>query len=147
MATIRIYTDGGARGNPGPAAAAFVALDEKGKILEKRGNFLGRKTNNVAEYHGVVSALSWALNSGIGSDLELFLDSQLIVNQLTGKFKIRQKTLQELAMKIKSLEKKIPGKISYRAVPRAKNRLADYLVNQTLDGAVAKKGRSKKLPP
>lgn len=134
---IKIYCDGGARGNPGPAAAAFVVVSPEGKILEKRGKFLGRKTNNFAEYEAVRLALQRLVGKGTKGDVSFFLDSQLVVKQMTGKFKIKQPDLKMLAMKIKELEKKLTGEISYYSIPRNGNKLADFLVNKTLDGAIA----------
>lgn len=133
-AELKIYCDGGARGNPGPAAAAFVVV-LGGKTLLKKGRFIGKMTNNFAEYTGVVFALTWVLNEKRKEDVQLYLDSQLVVNQLRGRFKIKQPELQKLAMKIKNLEKKFPGRINYYSIPRSKNRLADLLVNETLDVA------------
>lgn len=134
---ITINADGGARGNPGPAAAAFVAKDEAGILLEKRGKYLGRATNNVAEYSAVVLGLDWVL-SNLGnlrdlSQIQFFLDSNLVVNQLNGKFKVKDNRLRELFFKIKSLEQEIGVPISYSYVPREKNFEADELVNETLD--------------
>lgn len=130
---IRIYCDGGARGNPGPAAAAFLAFDKNGKLLEKDGRFIGRATNNVAEYTAVILALEWLIKKINNGNTVFFLDSELVVNQLTGKFRIKDKKLIELAMCIKQIEKKFPGKIFYKSIPRSKNKTADALVNKTLD--------------
>lgn len=141
--TLKVYCDGGARGNPGPAAAAFVVVSPKGRILAKKGFYIGRATNNSAEYYAVLAALQWvrknadSQNRGVFKT-KVFLDSQLVTNQLSGKFKIRKQNLKRLAMKIKELEKGITGGISYYSVPRNKNRLADFLVNQTLDSVKKK---------
>lgn len=135
--TLKIYSDGGARGNPGPAAAAFMVISG-GKTLAKKGRFLGETTNNFAEYQGVIYALTWVLNEKRKENINIHLDSQLVVNQLTGRFKIKQPGLQKLVMKIKNLERKISGKVSYFAIPREQNKIADLLVNTTLD---AEKGK------
>lgn len=134
---ITINADGGARGNPGPAACAFVAKDEAGILLEKRGKYLGRATNNVAEYSAVMLGLGWVL-SNLGnlrdlSQIQFFLDSNLVVNQLNGKFKVKDDRLREFFLKIKSSEQEMWVPISYGYVPREKNFEADGLVNETLD--------------
>lgn len=130
---LKIYCDGGSRGNPGPAAAAFVVHDKDFRVIAKKGIYLGRATNNVAEYSAVIQALEWANKNKLGVSVTVYLDSQLIVNQLTGKFKIREKTLQKLAAQVKKLERGAGTGITYRSVLREKNRIADFLVNQTLD--------------
>ncbi len=133
METLKIYCDGGARGNPGPAAGAFVVLDNSGKILFKKGKYLGETTNNVAEYTGVLLGLDWIADNKITIPITFFLDSQLIVNQLTGVFRIRDKKLIMLAHKAKVKEKALPVKIFYRAIPRSQNKIADLLVNKVLN--------------
>jgi ribonuclease HI len=139
---LLIFTDGGARGNPGPAAIGFVVKDERGKILAQKGKFLGRATNNVAEYQALIEALKWLIANNANGLIftkekklivNFFLDSQLVVNQLNGFYKIKDIKLKNLIIKVKSLEKKINGKIFYGFVHRQKNRQADFLVNQTLD--------------
>lgn len=136
MAEIKVYCDGGARGNPGPAAASFVVQNSDGKVVAQKGFFLGEATNNVAEYKGVLAGLGWLAQNRKGQDATFYLDSELIVNQLTGKFKIRNKRLAALAVKIRNVEQEIGGKISYKGVRREKNKLADFLVNKTLDANV-----------
>lgn len=133
---LTIFCDGGARGNPGPAAIAFVVVVD-GKILYKFAKAIGRATNNVAEYRAVIEALNWLkenpkiIHSPL-SILHFYLDSQLIVNQLRGFYKIKDAKLRNLIIKIRGLEQEIGGKIFYHLVPRAKNQLADSLVNQIL---------------
>ena len=136
MDTLKIYCDGGARGNPGPAASAFVALDGS-NVVFKKGKFLGRATNNIAEYNSALLALRWLLanedqHKGLNEVL-VHLDSQLIVNQLTGVFKIKDQKLLALAMKIKDLEQLLSYPVKYKNIPREQNRIADFLVNETLD--------------
>lgn len=132
---VKIHCDGGSRSNPGPAASAFVAYDEDEKIIFQQGKYLGQATNNVAEYQGVLLALEWLVEEkNINSPVNFYLDSQLIVNQLNGVFRIKEKTLLDLAMQVKSLERKLNVKIIFNHVLRAKNKDADLLVNQTLDG-------------
>lgn len=129
---IRIYCDGGARGNPGPAAAAFV-VEAKGKVIHKEAFFLGKATNNVAEYSAVVSALDWAANNFPMEAIGVALDSELVAKQMSGIFKIKNEALRNYFFSAKELEKKISGKVFYTAVGRNKNKLADFLVNKVLD--------------
>ncbi len=128
---LSIYTDGGARGNPGPAALGVVIYDEEGKIIKKFGKYLGRKTNNEAEYEAVVRALLFARQLR-ASTIEFHLDSELIVRQLNHIYRVRDKRMLEFVLRIRSLETNFK-KVSYRHIPREKNRLADRLVNETID--------------
>lgn len=131
---IKIFCDGGSRGNPGLAASAFIVVDINGKVLVKKGVFIGKTTNNVAEYTAVVGALQWLVQQNINQAVVVFhLDSQLIANQLIGTFRIKDRKLTELALKVKSLEREFTGKIVYKNIPRAQNKIADLLVNKTLD--------------
>ncbi len=125
---LKVYTDGGARGNPGPAACAFVIYDPAGNLREKRGKYLGKMTNNEAEYQGVIEALT----SLADPELNFYLDSQLVVSQLNGIWKVKEPRLRVLLFKIRQLEN--GRKITYAYVPREQNRMADALVNETLDG-------------
>ena len=131
---LKIYCDGGARGNPGPAAAAFV-VERQGKVIFKNAKFLGNATNNVAEYSAVLFAMKWLSNfsNKAFDEVRFVLDSELVVKQLAGLFKIKNENLRSLYFSVKEEEKKIPLRISFAAVPRNKNRLADLLVNRTLD--------------
>lgn len=132
--TIVIYCDGGARGNPGPAASAFVVLDDSGEVLTKKGFFLGKTTNNVAEYKAVIFALHDIKNKPVKPEMiNFFLDSELVVKQLTGFYRVKDKKLQQLVIEIKNLEKELNVLINYQAIPREKNKIADFLVNETLD--------------
>lgn len=128
---LSIYCDGGARGNPGPAAAAFVVYAAD-NLREKRGKFLGKTTNNVAEYSAVVMALKWL--KGNPAEANFFLDSNLVVNQLNGFFKIKDSRLREFLVKVRELESQVGLPLTYSYVPRAQNAVADALVNETLDG-------------
>ena len=131
---LKIYCDGGARGNPGSAAAAFV-VERQGRVIFKNAKFLGNATNNVAEYSAVLLAMKWLSNFSEKEFEEVLfvLDSELVVKQLTGLFKIKNENLRSLYFSVKEEEKKIPLRISFAAVPRNKNRLADLLVNRKLD--------------
>lgn len=135
MEKIRIFCDGGSRGNPGKAASAFI-VEKNGKIIKKESNFIGVATNNVAEYQAVVFALQWLAAANIQSSvssIDFVLDSELVVKQLNGLYKVKNEVLRNLFLTCKALEKKIGTRINYINVPREKNRLADFLVNERLD--------------
>jgi ribonuclease HI len=131
---LLVFCDGGARGNPGPAASAFVIYQDKKEIV-RENKFLGKATNNEAEYSAVLIAMEW-LSQNVSSDINeiIFnLDSQLVVRQLSGIYKIKENRLKIFVTKIKSLERKINKKIIYLHVPRLKNQTADELVNRAID--------------
>ena len=133
---VTIFTDGGSRGNPGPAAGACVVKDSAGKVRLMCGKYLGRATNNIAEYQGVVLAFEEILKlpkikfSEI--TLNFNLDSTLVVNQLNGKFKVKDENIRKFVVKIRVLEGKF-NSVRYSYIPREKNTLADSVVNKTLD--------------
>lgn len=132
-----IYTDGGARDNPGPAAIGVVIRDGEGKTLKKYSEFIGRRTNNEAEYEAVIFALKKAKqlfgkDSTKKMNVELYTDSELITKQLNGEYKIEDEKLCPLFLKIWNLKIDF-GSISFQSVPRNKNKEADRLVNQALD--------------
>lgn len=129
---ISIYTDGGARGNPGKAAAAYVAFNE-GKLIKKGAKFLGIKTNNEAEYEAVILALEWLTSNETETEVFFHLDSELVVNQVTGEYKVKSPHLKDLLTKVQALLKKKDFKYSFKSIARAKNAVADALVNETLD--------------
>jgi ribonuclease HI len=135
-----IFTDGGARGNPGPAAIGFIVKDNKGKVLKKEGKCLGKATNNIAEYQAVIEALKWIKDQLTikrqPSTINFFLDSRLIVNQLNGLFKIKNHGLRQLIVEVRKLEQAVGGNVAYHFVPREKNRDADALVNQALNSNI-----------
>jgi ribonuclease HI len=134
---IIIHTDGGARGNPGPAACAFIAIGG-GNPLGKGSQFLGNTTNNVAEYRGVLLALEWLLKfkdfKPSVCTVSFYLDSELIVNQLKGVYKVKNETLKKINLEIEDIVKNNHLKISLFNVPRSQNKEADLLVNKKLDG-------------
>lgn len=133
---LKIFCDGGARGNPGPAAWAFVVFDEKKEVLAQKNTKMGMATNNVAEYTAVIKALEWLVENRTGNDLVVFyLDSQLVVSQLNGLYKIKNPKLRELALQVRQGEQRAGGNIFYQFVPRGKNFRADRLVNQALDAS------------
>jgi len=132
MPPVTIYTDGGARGNPGPAGAGVVILAD-GKRHEVKQYLGDRQTNNWAEYEAVVIALGQLLEMGLRDrDLEFRLDSQLVVEQLEGNWKIKEPSLKEQAAKIHSLLNDF-GTITFTYIPREENKDADRLVNEALD--------------
>jgi len=133
MSQIKIYVDGGSRGNPGKAAAAFVVI-ENGKVLTKQGYYIGERTNNEAEYSSVIYALRWLSESKEDYiNVQLFLDSELVTKQLKGQYKMKSKNLMPLLKEARFLEKKISSKVTYKNIPREENRLADRMVNKVLD--------------
>lgn len=132
---MTIHCDGGARGNPGPAACAFVVSVDSAQVYEE-GFYLGENTNNVAEYSAAVKALEWLIGYTSIKDitsLEFVFDSELVVKQITGVYKIKSPHLAQLAQRVLALARQLPVTPSYRHVLRADNRDADLLVNQTLD--------------
>lgn len=135
---IIVYTDGGARGNPGPAAIGVI-IERDGKIIGKYGESIGERTNNEAEYEAVIFALK-KLKHLFGKrktqdlDIEMRMDSELVVRQLSGKYKITEERFYPLFMKIWNLRLDF-GNISFIEIPREKNKEADRLLNEELDGA------------
>jgi len=130
-----LYTDGGARGNPGPAAYAYVLEAEDGTVLDARGEAIGVATNNVAEYRALVAGLRRALEAGV-SELEVVSDSELVVRQMQGSYRVKNRKLQELFLEASRLAREL-GRVRYRAVRREHNELADRLVNEALDRTVS----------
>ncbi len=137
MKRLEVYTDGGSRGNPGEAAIGGVIYEvegEKKKLFFTFSERIGVATNNEAEYKAVIKALE-LIKEKVGKveEVRFFLDSQLVVNQLNGLFKVKKGKLREFIFKIRILENEIGGKIVYKLVPREENRVADKLVNEALD--------------
>jgi len=129
----RLSTDGGARGNPGPAAFAYVLEADDGHVLDARGEAIGTATNNVAEYRALVAGLARAAELGV-SELEVVSDSELLVKQMKGEYRVKNQALRELSLEAARLARTI-GRVRYRAVRREHNELADQLVNEALDRA------------
>jgi ribonuclease HI len=127
----RLFTDGGARGNPGPAASAYVLEAEDGTVLDARGEAIGVATNNVAEYRALLAGLRKAVKAGI-DDLEVVSDSELLVKQMRGEYRVKNAALRDLSLQAARLGREI-GRVRYRAVRREQNELADRLVNEALD--------------
>ena len=137
---IIIFTDGGARGNPGPAGiGAIIQISNlKSQNEEKISKYIGTATNNQAEYQAVIEALSWVKENIKTDDLEIvcFLDSELIVEQLNQRFKLKNEGLKPLFWQIRDLVMSLGGKISFKYIPREKNKKADRLVNEAIDKQV-----------
>jgi ribonuclease HI len=129
----RLSTDGGARGNPGPAAYGYVLEAEDGTVLDARGEAIGVATNNVAEYRALIAGLVKAVDFGV-DELEVISDSELIVKQMRGEYRVKNEALRALSLEAAALARKI-GRVTYTAVRREHNELADQLVNQALDRA------------
>jgi ribonuclease HI len=127
----KLSTDGGARGNPGPAAYAYVLEAEDGTVLDARGEAIGVATNNVAEYRALVAGLDAALSHGV-TELEVVSDSELLVKQMRGEYKVKNAALRTLSSQAARLGREL-GSVSYTAVRRELNELADRLVNEALD--------------
>jgi ribonuclease HI len=129
----RLSTDGGSRGNPGPAAAAYVLETEDGTVLDAHGQPIGVATNNVAEYRALVDGLRKAVELQV-DDLEVVSDSELLVKQMRGEYRVKNKARIELSLEAARLARQIPS-VRYTAVRREHNELADQLVNEALDSA------------
>jgi ribonuclease H / adenosylcobalamin/alpha-ribazole phosphatase len=127
----RLSTDGGARGNPGPAAYGYVLEAEDGTVLAAHGERIGVATNNVAEYSALIAGLDKALELGI-DEVEVVSDSELLVKQMTGEYRVKNAALQELSSEASRLARRLRD-VSYTAVRREHNELADRLVNEALD--------------
>jgi len=133
LSRVRLFTDGGARGNPGPAAAAYVLETDDGTVLAAAGESIGVATNNVAEYRALVAGLERARDLDV-KELEVVSDSELLVKQMRGEYKVKNAALRELALQAAELAREI-GRVRYTAVRREHNELADRLVNEALDAA------------
>ena len=126
-----VYSDGGSRGNPGPSAAGFVLLNSTNEVIAQGGEYLGITTNNQAEYHGVRLALEKALELGY-KNIDFRVDSMLVVNQMKGLYKIKNRELWPINERIRALMEKF-DRVTFTHVNRQFNQLADGMVNKTLD--------------
>lgn len=131
MKKLIIYTDGGARGNPGPAATGIVIKDKFGTVLSHYGEYLDKQTNNYAEYSAIISALKKAHELG-ATEVECITDSKLVIEQLKGNWKVKEPTLQKLFVQAWNETQKFK-KITLKHIPRARNKAADAEVNKILD--------------
>ena len=129
----RLFTDGGARGNPGPAAYAYVLEDADGDVLAAHGEAIGVATNNVAEYSALIAGLEKAVELGV-DELEVISDSELMVKQMRGEYKVKNEALRQLSLQAHALARRL-ARVTYTAVRREHNELADRLVNEALDAA------------
>lgn len=135
--TIILRTDGGARGNPGPAAIGFVICNSKGQALKEYGEYIGETTNNVAEYSAVISGLKkikalWGKDRAKKAEVQVLADSELLVKQMNGEYKIEHSNIQSLFLELWNLKLDF-SKVDFKAIPREKNKSADRLVNEALD--------------
>ena len=134
MSQVQVNVDGGARGNPGPAAIGVVLRDGDGTVLEEVGETIGEATNNVAEYKALLRGIELAATHG-ATDLELIGDSELVVRQVEGKYKVKNAGMKELHEEAKRALRGFDS-WSIRHVGRADNADADRLVNEALDGVL-----------
>ena len=131
---LTTYTDGGARGNPGPAAAGIVIKNEAGETITHYGEYLGNQTNNYAEYSALLSALKKAKELG-ATEVQCVLDSELVVKQMRREYKVREPTLQKLFIQVYNVATQFK-KISFRHILRSGNKEADAEVNLAIDEAL-----------
>lgn len=132
---LQIYTDGGARGNPGPAGIGVVIKDlATGETVEELSSYLGETTNNQAEYQAAILGLKRAVELGAQS-VELIADSELLIRQCTGIYKVKNADLAKRFLELKNFETQLGGRVKYRHVKREHNKRADALANQAMDGA------------
>lgn len=132
-----LSTDGGARGNPGPAGAGFVLYNHAGEVIFADGKYLGENTNNVAEYTALILGLEKALEMN-AQEIVIKMDSELIVKQMSGEYKIKQPHLQELAAEVRDLLKQFDS-FEFKHVLRHLNKAADEQVNKAIDRALGLK--------
>ena len=145
MDKLIVYTDGGARGNPGPSAIGVVIKNAKGDTLKEYGEYLGETTNNEAEYRAPIFALKkikslWGKEKAKKTEVQIFADSELLVKQLNGQYKIENSNIQRFFLELWN-QKVDFKKVSFTALRREKNKEADRLVNEALDA----KGHPKQL--
>ena len=137
MKSISVFTDGGARGNPGPSAIGVYIEDDLGNVLAKIGKRIGEATNNTAEYKAVIEALFWLIeNKGKIEDntkINFFVDSQLVYSQIKGLFKVKAESIREYIFTVRKKESELGMKIEWAHILREKNKKADQLVNLALD--------------
>ena len=133
-----LFADGGSRGNPGPAASGAVLIGSDGRILHEVGHYLGVATNNVAEWTALKLGLEAAIEHGVSS-LAVRLDSQLVVRQVSGEYRVKHPDLQPLHLRVKSLLRKF-AHVDVRHIPREENALADAVVNRVLDQEASRPG-------
>lgn len=138
---LEIFTDGGARGNPGPAGIGVVIFSKEDGLeteIFQKSAYIGRQTNNTAEYQAFVAALEWLHSQKLDCEkASFYLDSKLVVEQTQGNWKVKELSLKPLVAKAKKLYNTLPYPTSLSHVPRSQNKEADALVNQALDAHLA----------
>ncbi len=137
MSDFIVYTDGGSRNNPGPAAIGVVIRNGRGEALKKYGEYIGKKTNNEAEYQAAIFALKkikalFGKDKAKKAEVKVYADSELVVKQMSGEYKIEDLKLQPLFLELWNLKVDF-GKVQFEAVARERNREADHLVKEALD--------------
>lgn len=130
--SVRLFTDGGARGNPGPAAYGYVLEGDDGTVIAAHGEAIGVATNNIAEYSALIAGLEKAIELAL-PDIEVVSDSELMVKQMRGEYKVKNAGLRPLSLRAVQLAQRLDT-VTYRHVRREHNKLADRLVNDALDG-------------
>ena len=130
MSSYRLYSDGASRGNPGHSGIGVVIKDENNKIVKKVSRYIGQGTNNVAEYIALIVGLEEAAKLGVKA-LEIFLDSELLVKQIKGVYKVKSEHLKPLVFLVKYLSNSFP-EITYKYIPREKNKEADKLASEAV---------------
>ncbi|MBW3569105.1 reverse transcriptase-like protein [Candidatus Parcubacteria bacterium] len=133
LKTAKLYTDGGSRGNPGPSAIGIALLDENDEVIIKTSRYIGITTNNQAEYQAIKKGLELAKEIGI-KRLAVFMDSELIIKQIKGEYKVKNAELAPHYHVVKELEKNF-SEITFQHILRENNKLADFMVNECLDAA------------
>lgn len=137
---LKIYTDGAARGNPGPAGIGVVLYNETGEVLEKHFRYLGNTTNNVAEYSALIAGMERA-RKYLPCSIQFYLDSELVVQQMKGKYRVKNETLSGYFATARKLSLEFQ-RVNFTHIPREKNSIADALANQAID-----EGKTDALPP
>jgi len=130
-----VFSDGGARGNPGPAAIAFIIISENGQTLMTKSRYVGSRTNNQAEYEALIAALESAVALS-AEEATCHIDSELVAKQLTGEYAVKNRELRKMWDRVQELKKRFK-KVSFKNVPRTNSQIqtVDKLVNETLDAA------------
>lgn len=140
MKVVIIFTDGGARGNPGPSAIGFVVKDEKGITLYRFAQKIGIATNNEAEYKALLAALDWVIKNQTSfadnTKINFYLDSKLVYSQVTGLYKVKNEKIRQFVFQLRQKEANIQHPVLYNFIPREKNTEADKLVNLALDNLI-----------
>lgn len=132
--TYKVFTDGGSRGNPGPAAYGFVIYNPTGEVVAEEGKYIGVTTNNQAEYQGIAAALDQLAAMPLDYPVVCSLDSQLVVRQINGQYKMKNEGLKPWLDKVRTTKSKLSVPVTFIDIRREHNKHADHLVNRALDG-------------